>query len=201
MASDPWSEKLCAVRAKYLIPKVVGEDKPVTPEDWYTDRSKQLEINDRIEQVINALRLCEIENVYTPVVIHKSSKWAFGHDRSFPGRFQPEIYYSQEVGDEWLQSFVAFWGTLQGQGVKDRKLLYAAMRRFGYAHERHRIEDKMVDLLIAAETLFFSDPKEGSYIGEIKYPFIIESSTVSCRRPRCTASYLSLDESSLQHKK
>jgi hypothetical protein len=169
VTSDHWTERLCAVRARYFLPKVVGEDKPVTPEDWEKDRSKQLDVNDRIEEVVNALRLCEIENVYTPAIIHKTSKWAFGHDRSFPGRFQPEISYSREVDENWLKSFVAFWKIVQSPRVKDRKFLNVAIRRFGYAHERHRTDDKIVDLLIAAEALFFNDFKEGSYIGEIKY--------------------------------
>ena len=41
-----------------------------------------------------------------------------------------------------------------------------AIRRFGYAHERYRSEDKIVDLLVAAEALLLSD---GSYTGEVKY--------------------------------
>src|SRR6266404_1137247 len=169
LANDPWTAKLCAVRANYFLPKVIGEDMPVTPEGWEKDRTKQLDVNDRIDQVVNALRLCEIENVYTPAITHKTSKWAFGHDRSFPGRFQPDIFYSKEVDEDWLKSFVAFWKILQSPRVKDRKFLEVAIRRFGYAHERHRIDDKIVDVLIAAEALFFSDFNEGSYIGEIRY--------------------------------
>ena len=41
-----------------------------------------------------------------------------------------------------------------------------AIRRFGYAHERYRSEDKIIDLLIAAEALLLSD---GSYTGEVRY--------------------------------
>lgn len=169
LTSDPWTGNPCAVRAKYVLPRIVGEDDPVTSEAWEKDRLKQSAVNDLIDQVVNALRVYGIENVYTLAVVHRTSKWAFGHDRSFPGRFQPEIRYSTTVDSEWLQSFNAFWKTLQGPLVKDRKFLDVAIRRFSYAHERHRIEDKIVDLLIGAEALFLSDFKEGSYIGEIKY--------------------------------
>jgi hypothetical protein len=164
VSGDPWREKLCAVRTRYGVPKVVGDDEDINQEEAEKDRAKQVEVNNRIDQVITALRLSGIENVYTPAIIHRTSQWTFGQDRSFPGRFQPEIFYSNQLENQWVESFALFWKTLQCQGVKDRKFLDIAIRRFGYAHERHRIEDKIVDLLIAAEALFLSDFNKGSLI-------------------------------------
>lgn len=166
VSGDPWREKLCAVRARYSLPKVVGDDQIITPEEWEKDHAKRAEVNDRIDQVITALRLSKMENVSVAWTAHKTSQWTFGQNRSYPGRFQPEILYSNQVEDQWLESFAEFWKTLQSQGVKSRKFLDIALRRFGYAHERHRIEDKIVDLLIAAEALFLCD---GSYVGELRY--------------------------------
>ena len=58
----------------------------------------------------------------------------------------------------------------QSEPVQKRKFLDTAVRRYSYAHERHRLEDKIVDLLIAAESLFLSDyKKDDPYIGEIRY--------------------------------
>jgi hypothetical protein len=166
VSDDPWREKVCAVRVKYSLPKVVGDDQIITPEEEEKDHAKRAEVNDRIDQVITALRLSKMENVCVAWTVHKTSQWTFGQDRSYPGRFQPEILYSNQVEDEWLESFTEFWKILQNQEVKNRKFLDIAVRRFGYAHERHRIEDKIVDLLIAAEALFLCD---GSYIGELRY--------------------------------
>ena len=60
----------CVVRATYVLRKIVGEDQPVTPEDWKKDHPKQLDVNDKIAQVLNALRLSGIENIYAPAIIH-----------------------------------------------------------------------------------------------------------------------------------
>ena len=65
-----------------------------------------------------------------------------------------------------MLKFKEFWETLQIDGVRKRNFLLIAIRRFGYAHERYRSEDRIIDLLIAAEALFLSD---NTYTGEIKY--------------------------------
>lgn len=70
------------------------------------------------------------------------------------------------VDFDWLHRFAEFWRTLQTEGVQKRQFLVTAIRRFGYAHERYRSEDKIIDLLVAAEALLLSD---GSYTGEVKY--------------------------------
>src|SRR5207248_3885751 len=111
-------------------------------------------------------RLYGIESVYVAGVLHKTSKWSLGQSRPCPGQFQPEIRFSMKVDSEWLQRFAEFWKTLQAAGVKKRKFLVTSIRRFSYAHERHRTEDKIIDLLIASEALLLSD---SSYTGELKH--------------------------------
>jgi len=48
-----------------------------------------------------------------------------------------------------------------------------AICRFGFAHERYRIEDKIVDVLISAEALFLSSD---TYTGEVKYRLSLRAS-------------------------
>ena len=99
-----------------------------------------------------------------------TNQWSFGYERVFPGRFQPDIHFTTEVDGPWIISFKQFWDVIQSAPIKERKFLDIAIRRFGYAHERHRLEDKIIDLLIAAEALFLSDyNKDDPYIGEIRY--------------------------------
>jgi hypothetical protein len=88
----------------------------------------------------------------------------------FPGRFQPDIHFATKADGAWLSSFKQFWDRLQSEGVRKRKFLDVAVRRYSYAHERHRLEDKIVDLLVAADALFLSDyNKADPYIGEIRF--------------------------------
>lgn len=168
-SGDPLDNKLCAIRTICRLPKILGEVEP-NPESWKEDEAKRAEANDRIEQVVSALRLHGVESVFPISIIHRTNQWSFGHDRAFPGRFWPDLYFSMEVDRAALNSFKQFWDILQSKQIKKRKFLDVAMRRFSYAHERHRLEDRIVDLMIAAESLFLSDyDKENQYIGEIKY--------------------------------
>jgi Apea-like HEPN len=161
--------KPCAVRTSCPLSKVMGDDVRIGLEAMREDDVRQAEANDRVEQVVGALRLYGIDSVFPAAIVHRASRWSFGHDRPFPGRFQPDIDFSTRADDAWLSSFKQFWDRLQSQHVRKRKFLDIAMRRYSYAHERHRLEDKIVDLLIAAEALFLSDQKEDPYKGEIRY--------------------------------
>ncbi len=165
-SADAWSEKPYAVSIKYSLPKAIGQAHVFTPQHRQADDVIRTAVNEQIAEVVTALRLCGIESVYVAGVLHKTSKWSMGQSRPFPGQFQPEIRFSMPVDSEWLQRFAEFWKTLQADGVKKRKFLVTAIRRFGYAHERYRTEDKIIDLLIAAEALLLSD---SSYTGELKY--------------------------------
>src|SRR5205085_8120094 len=55
--------------------------------------------------------------------------------------------------------FPLLWSKLQNPKVK--KTLNTAVRRFSYSCVRHDNEDKIVDLMIAAETLFLQGKSEG----------------------------------------
>jgi hypothetical protein len=168
-----------AVRTKFRLPKVVKSDSelnlegldPETIEKAHAemlrkdevDREKQARLNERIEEIVNALRIFGAESVFHVGIIHRASKW-FGSDNIFPNPVQVSVRFTTRGEEGWLSSFGRFWAGLQSERVKDRKFLGLATRRLGYAHERHRVEDKLLDLLIAAEALFLS----GS-MGELQY--------------------------------
>lgn len=169
-SGDPRELKLCAIRSSCRLPKIVGDDVDIDLEAAKKDDAKIAETNDYVDQVVNALRLYGVESVYPVAIIYRTTQWSFGHEQVFQGRFQPDIHFATEVDNPWLNSFKQFWDVLQSEHIKNRKFLDVAIRRFSYAHERHRMEDKIVDLLIAAEALFLSDyNKDDPYIGEIRY--------------------------------
>jgi hypothetical protein len=171
-SDDSWTQKLYGVRIRYSLPKVIG-DAHMAPQHRQRDRALQSTVNEKVSEVLSALRLCGIESVYVPGVLHKTSTWSFGQSLPFPGKFQPEIQFSMSVDEPWLQRLADFWNTLQTEHVTKHKYLVNAIRRFGYAYERHRIEDKIVDLLISAEALFLSSD---SYTGEVKYRLSLRAS-------------------------
>jgi hypothetical protein len=168
-----WNEKPYAVSIKYSLPKIIGQDHELRPEHRLADDATRKTVNKQIAEVVTALRLCGIESVYVPSILHKTSKWSFGRSVSFPGQFYPEIHFSMPADDAFLQRLGDLWGRLQATGVKKHSFLQSAIRRFGYAYERHRIEDKIVDLLICGEALFLSSD---SYTAELKYRLSLRAS-------------------------
>ncbi len=180
---DSFGDKVCVVRSECRLPKVIGEITQQSLQDREQDQARQCAVNDRIEQVINALRLSGIENAYQSVIIHRPSQWAFDQERFFPSRFQPDVFFVSNLEDQWLQGFAVFWGQLQSEGIEKRKFLEVSIRRLGYAHERPRLEDKIIDLMIAAEALFLSDYKKDSYFGEIRYRLSLRAALFLANEP------------------
>ena len=174
----------CAVRSKFRVPKVVRRDDEREPGEvgsaeradhyakrqrgWKEDLEQQGRLNERIEEVVNALRLFGVESVFHVTILYRASRW-FGHDSAFPNpvRGDTRLVYDEDEG--WLRAFGQFWQGLKSDRIKQRGFIGLATRRLGYAHERHRVEDKIIDLLIAAEALFLSDTGDEAYRGELQY--------------------------------
>jgi hypothetical protein len=147
------------------------------------DQRRQRAVHDRIEQVVNALRLAGIESAYSSALIHRPSKWAFDQDRLFRGRFQPDLFYVSKLEDQWLDGFEQFWQSFQSAADKNRSFLDVAIRRFGYAHERQQAEDRTIDLMISAEALFLSDYNKDKYFGEIRYRLSLRAALFLSNEP------------------
>jgi hypothetical protein len=55
---------------------------------------------------------------------------------------------------------VTLWQQLRDPNVRTRESLATAIRRFGYAGERERTEDRFVDLMVAAEAMFLGEQRD-----------------------------------------
>lgn len=113
---------------------------------------------ERAEFVLLALRVFKAGRVDTSGSFQYSVSWdsdvtpAGGTFGSLFGWHVGEPYV---LADEEVIRFREFW--VASQSAQTASPIEAALRRFGYASERSRPDDAIVDLLIAAETLFFSD--------------------------------------------
>jgi hypothetical protein len=65
----------------------------------------------------------------------------------------PENNYSLTC--EEAEELPKFWEALQK--ARGAPFMDLAIRRFGYAAERHRLEDRFIDIMIAAEALFMTE--------------------------------------------
>jgi len=176
-------DNVCILRTECRLPKVVGDDHQPNPQARAKDQRTQRAVHDRIELVVNALRLAGIENAYSSAIIHRPSKWAFDQDRFFRGRFQPDLFYVSSLEGQWLDGFAQFWQSFQSAADKKRSFLDVAIRRFGYAHERQRAEDRIIDLMISAEALFLCDYGKDNYVGEIRYRLSLRAALFLASEP------------------
>lgn len=167
MPRSSWRDEWCAVRARYEVSKLVdAEDrfKEVTIEkrakEMKKERVTEEDAEQRIEEVINALRLFGNPTVYHSGIIHLPPKWLFIGSHSVPNRMLGEPMLTYEFGSESdVHFFPQFWNKLESPKVK--KNLHTAVRRYSYSCVRHQNEDKIIDLMIAAEALFLHGMKEG----------------------------------------
>jgi hypothetical protein len=70
--------------------------------------------------------------------------------------------------DADVNELKGFWNEVQSAGAKGHNFLAVAMRRFSYGCERQRVEDKVIDLMIAAEAFSQASAsgKKGEYIAD-----------------------------------
>jgi hypothetical protein len=155
-----WDNRWCAVRVKYQLPKVIGAK---DGQDRFTEIQKERAIeeqaNERIEEVVNALRLMGKCDVYYSGIIHQTPKWLSIQHHSVANRVLGTGFITYSFAEGEAQSLKGLWAKLELPMVK--KELNVPVRRFSDSCVRHRDEDKLIDLMIAAESLFLRGTKEG----------------------------------------
>ncbi|MDD5434862.1 MAG: HEPN domain-containing protein [Nitrospira sp.] len=156
-----------AIRYHYSMPKVIG-DRSFTTLEKEKMFKEQKEIGDCIEEILRALQAFKWWHCSLMALIHHTSNWLLQGGirfQSFPTMYQWSHEYV--CYEEDADSFSKFWSDIRkihrqgGRGYLD-----VALRRFGYAGERHLPEDQVIDLLIAAESLFLNDEEGKKNVGE-----------------------------------
>ena len=156
-----------AIRLSYSVPVVRGGG---TPEQIEATLSAQSDAQRTVEEVLLALRLFRagrvgLRGVLSLVELPLGGVRAFmatrsGHPR--PIRGEPYVLAGDEdvaLGELYQRLHVA----------KSNPLIDAATRRFGYAADRGLADDEIVDLIIAAESLFLGELGKPSERGEMTY--------------------------------
>jgi len=159
----------CAVRHRQTVPKVWG-DAPSPPAQGYHSSA-----HEAVTRAISAIRIIKGADVFSPGYFTYSDHWLMrgGISSTLPTRampFRPSIYgLSQpEVND--LSSVSSELGS---ENVTRHGPLNNAIRRYEYAGERQRPEDRIIDLMIAAESLFLHDSRGDR--GELRYRLAVRA--------------------------
>lgn len=96
-------------------------------------------------------------DVYHSGIIHQTSKWLSIQHHSVANRVLGTGFVTYSFGERDAQLLKSLWDKLELPMV--RKELGVVVRRFGDSCVRHRDEDKLIDLMIAAESLFLRGTK------------------------------------------
>lgn len=163
------------VRIPLRAQRQIGE----IPKDELDRRIKTIgQLLEQVEDVIHALRLFKDGDLPHPVAVMFSEQWPCQGATQRLGAPGGSLCNYELKADEAVE-FQRFWADLQKCSERS---VEAAIRRFGYAGERHRPEDKLVDLLIAAESLFLTDTNlEVSYRLSVRFALFVEGSDYSRR--------------------
>ena len=160
------SQSIWVIRTQYLLPKMVGDKAEHTLNDTERDEETRNRANETVEQILTCLRLSGVSNAYPQMIIHRTKPWLFPNTRRYPIKYFPTTQFSLKLDKNFNKTFLKFWKSFQKQAVNKHRFIALAAKRFSYAHERHDWEDRIIDLLIAAEAIFLS--QAGSQ-GELKY--------------------------------
>ena len=119
--------------------------------------------------VLTTLRLFKAGAVgFNTVFYENLSEWEHGmsaRSSTFKPPISGEGYRLVQSEENALKKL---WGEMKGIDFAERKSVGLAMRRFGYAYERRLNEDKIIDFMIAFESLFLrgrgAPTKKGQFI-------------------------------------
>ena len=155
-----------AVRVRYHLEKRVGPtDRPQSEETFKVVHTA----NERAMGVLHALRVFKGGRVSIPGLLQYSPHWplegATRFQYSNPG-LMPQ-FNKYDLARNEVEEFSGFWKRLQD--ATEKGALANAIRRFSYASEREREDDRLVDLMIAAESLFLADAGAPQERGELRY--------------------------------
>ena len=159
-------KRLEAVMYRYRLPKRVSTtaDSGEDDDDDLADHAEIMRLSDMtetvVEDVMRALRLVHHGAFSIPGAIHLPQTW-------FDEAQEPRCDFLQTGSRHYLMTATfseegcsqveGIYQALHRPTVTNQRGILEAVRRYSFARDRHRPEDRMLDLMIAAEALFLDD--------------------------------------------
>lgn len=124
----------------------------------------------KIEDVLSALRLLKKGEFSCPGVVSTNEAWLLKSGLQFQLRAtHPFGFGNYELADKDVGKLQIIWNQLTSEKFYNRTFLNAALRRFNMAFDRRRGDDRLVDLMIASESLFLNDVGNAAGRGELRF--------------------------------
>jgi hypothetical protein len=171
----PWNEY--ALELFLEAPKVFGEG-PAVPD---VENMPSQIARRQFDEACSALRLYKSGAVSYDYIRIGSTSWELHggtHTVSSIG-MRPAIGPQHSLSEEEVAEFLRFWGFFQRVRKKKLKRTDIALRRFNFAYERVRPEDKLIDYLIGFEALLL----KGDEHQELEYRLALRGSRLLSKTP------------------
>jgi hypothetical protein len=148
-----------AIELEFETKKIIGD----APRDQF--RTVDQSTKETIHKIVTALRLFKTGLVGYNVVRTMSAS-----ELPLPaGMTGFAIPYKHFMGEKYFLSkleakeFRDFWEMMDKTDVDTLPQLSIALSRFNYAYERDKLEDKLIDFMVAFEALFFREGEFGEF--------------------------------------
>lgn len=143
-----WTDRYFAMRVRYRAPK-----------EGVEQQSAQVVANDTIEQLLQVMRVFRPGVIYLGGLAHWIEEPFTGVTILTPKSWPENLFALYPLDNkECFTELEAFWQAIQCPNV--RANISLAMRWFSKACELSRVDDKLIDLMIAAESLSRRSGKE-----------------------------------------
>jgi hypothetical protein len=157
-------------RSEYVVELIFEEEKRIgddlnqkTAQDGI---QRQQERSLVLNQVINVLRLYKSGNIIAGETFTRLVEPVIVLGVGLGHMSQMEFYINTyHLKKDEVPDFIVFWENIESMDISKYKEFSLALRRLGFAMDRSRYDDKLVDMVISYESLLF---KKGES-GELQY--------------------------------
>jgi hypothetical protein len=164
LGSLPYLSKDAIVSTGYAfdfyveVPKVIGETSAIPHED-----SSDQVAREKFDEACFALRLFKGGAIDYDFVQKTTLGDPFRFTKTFGSsrpKPSPDLYV---LSNDEIPAFLEFWQFYQKVRLVKRSQVEIALRRFNFAYERKRPEDKLIDYMIGFEALLLKQEQELRY--------------------------------------
>lgn len=164
---------VAGIRVEHQLPRCVGHD---WDEALFAEaRRIQTASVERVQRVVEALRLFDEGRVYSPGYVSFTNDWPLRGGTAFAPLAPLLTHFSDTytLDSHRATEFATFYD--QYERARANRILASATHRFALAGERQRADDRIVDLMISAEALFLTDVGQPQERGELRYRLAVRA--------------------------
>ena len=169
-------DRAFALKSAYSSPKIIGDNPTVAVTADDSQRSS------KPEELLQCLALMTSQRVEAPGSLSiQTKRMLSGFGVSWQHRSMGRGYGTGlKLNDEQCAELQRIWRVSHDTQFQQNKAVALAIRRLGFGIQRDRVEDRLIDVFIAAEALYLTDGSgEVKERGELRYRLALRAAVWS----------------------